>query len=94
MYECGKIVRQNITGNDDSLVPLKFPSSENRNNSLDEIAGVNNFGENGGFDLEMPEEGFPENQTDPVIHFNSRLDLQHDLPSTVRVGRYVYQNKE
>lgn len=91
MYECGKIVGQNIAGNDEAVVPTKYASSENRNNTLDELTGLNNFAENGGFDLSMPEEGFPENQTDTVVQFNSRLDLNYELPSTVNVSRYNTQ---
>lgn len=93
MYENGRVVRQNITGNDDAIVPTAFPSSENRLNTLDTVAGQNNYGENGGFDFEMSEDDLPQMIEDPVDQFNSRLDLVYDMPSTERVTRYNSQNK-
>lgn len=93
MYECGFVVRQNITGNDEGPTPTEFASTPNRNHTLDTVAGLNNYGDNGGFEFSEPSLNVPHIETDAVLQFNSRLDLENDLPSTQNVHRYVVQNK-
>lgn len=91
-----KITGMDLTANNEVPMQGRFPSSENRNHTLDTFMGDQSayFGNNNEYDFfaGIESDPLPQIESD-VSQFNSRLNLTYDLPSTKRVNRFNAQNK-
>ena len=90
----GKINGADLTGNA-VMRDSKFASQSTRYNSLDHLVGDQSsyFGNDNDYDFFKGIKADPvEKIMDEVEFYNSHLDLNYDLPSTVNVGRFNAQN--
>lgn len=96
----GKNMTENNTNTGGGIShKIKFASESTRTNTLDDVVGggdgANMFGANNEYDFSVhpdADHGM-KSLMGQVEQFNSRLDLQSEMPSTRNVNRFNSQNK-